>query len=174
VATSSRPSNAISDLEPALKFFGQKPSQTNPLSKRSMAQPAPIYTSPITSCISGNTAFHFGLRTDKVTSGNRANLTDSCLQWRVRTECSLVTPRMVRQWTPQNWQPSGKITLVHLKKLNYKIPLLCKHWNIQLPNSYAQAEKRLTGLKKRLKADDSYYARETMVYESYSLWTAHH
>ncbi|KAK2564583.1 hypothetical protein P5673_012040, partial [Acropora cervicornis] len=32
------------------------------------------------------------------------------------------------------------------------------HPNIQLPNNYAQAEKRLIGLKRRLKADERYYA----------------
>ena len=33
-----------------------------------------------------------------------------------------------------------------------------KHQNIRLPNNYAQAEKRLNVLKRRLKADDTYYA----------------
>ena len=48
--------------------------------------------------------------------------------------------------------------IVHLDDLHYEMPLPFKHQNIQLPNNYAQAEKRLTGLKKRLKADDRYCA----------------
>jgi len=48
--------------------------------------------------------------------------------------------------------------IVYLEDLHYEIPLLFKRQNIQLPNNYAQAERRLTGLKRRLKADDRYYA----------------
>ena len=48
--------------------------------------------------------------------------------------------------------------IVHLEDLHYEMPLPFKHQNIQLPNNYAQAEKRLTGLKRRLKADARYYA----------------
>ena len=48
--------------------------------------------------------------------------------------------------------------IVHLEDLHYEMPLPFKHQNIQLPNNYAQAEKSLTGLKKRLKADARYYA----------------
>ena len=49
-------------------------------------------------------------------------------------------------------------SIVHLEDLHYEMPLPFKHQNIQLPNNYTQAEKRLTGLKRRLKADDKYYA----------------
>ena len=48
--------------------------------------------------------------------------------------------------------------IVHLDDLHYEMPLPFKHPNIQLPNNYAQAEKRLIGLKRRLKADERYYA----------------
>ncbi|XP_068720766.1 uncharacterized protein [Montipora capricornis] len=48
--------------------------------------------------------------------------------------------------------------IVHLEDLHYELPLPFKHQKIQLPNNYVQAEKRLTGLKKRLKADARYYA----------------
>ena len=48
--------------------------------------------------------------------------------------------------------------IVHLEDLHYEMPLPFKHANIQLPNNYAQAEKRLIGLKGRLKADERYYA----------------
>ena len=48
--------------------------------------------------------------------------------------------------------------IVHLDDLHYEMPLPFKHQNVQLPNNYAQAEKRLTGLKRRLKADDRYCA----------------
>ena len=48
--------------------------------------------------------------------------------------------------------------ILHLDDLHYEMPLPFKHQNIQLPKNYAQAEKRLTGLKKRLKADDRYCA----------------
>ena len=37
--------------------------------------------------------------------------------------------------------------IVHLEDLHYEMPLPFKHQNIQLPNNYAQAEKRLTALK---------------------------
>ena len=37
------------------------------------------------------------------------------------------------------------------------MPLPFKHKNTQLPNNYAQAEKRLNSLKKRLMSDDKYY-----------------
>ena len=48
--------------------------------------------------------------------------------------------------------------IVHLDDLHYEMPLPFKYQTIQLPNNYVQAEKRLTGLKKRLKADDRYCA----------------
>ena len=44
--------------------------------------------------------------------------------------------------------------IVHLEDLHYEMPLQFKHQNIRLPNNYAQAEKRLNGLKRRLKVDD--------------------
>ena len=47
---------------------------------------------------------------------------------------------------------------VDLEDLHYEMPLPFKHLNIQLPNNYAQAEKHLIGLKRRLKADERYYA----------------
>ena len=47
--------------------------------------------------------------------------------------------------------------IVHLQDLHYEMPLPFKHQNIRLPNNYAEAEKRLNGLKRRLKADDTYY-----------------
>ncbi|XP_068756248.1 uncharacterized protein [Montipora capricornis] len=47
--------------------------------------------------------------------------------------------------------------IVHLEDLHYEIPLPFKHQNNQLPNNHAQAEKRLIGRKKRLKADARYY-----------------
>ena len=47
--------------------------------------------------------------------------------------------------------------IVHLEDLRYELPLPFKHKNIQLPNNYAQAEKRLNSLKKRLMSDDKYY-----------------
>ena len=49
-------------------------------------------------------------------------------------------------------------SIVHLEDLHYEMPLPFKHQKIQLPNNYAQPEKRLTGLKRRPKADDKYYA----------------
>ena len=48
--------------------------------------------------------------------------------------------------------------IVHLEDLHYEMPLPFKHPNIQLPNNYAQAEKCLIALKRRLKADERYYA----------------
>ena len=47
--------------------------------------------------------------------------------------------------------------IVHLEDLHYEMPLPFKHKNTQLPNNYAQAEKRLNSLKKRLMSDDKYY-----------------
>ena len=47
-------------------------------------------------------------------------------------------------------------SIVHLEDLHYEMPLPFKYQNIQLPNNYAQAEKRLTGLNRRLKADDKH------------------
>ena len=47
--------------------------------------------------------------------------------------------------------------IVHLKDLHYEMPLPFKHQNIRLPNNYAEAEKHLNGLKRRLKTDDTYY-----------------
>ena len=47
--------------------------------------------------------------------------------------------------------------VVHLEDLHYEMPLPFKHKNTQLPNNYAQAEKRLNSLKKRLMSDDKYY-----------------
>ena len=47
---------------------------------------------------------------------------------------------------------------VHLEDLHYEMSLPFKHPNIQLPNNYAQAEKGLIGLKRRLKADERYCA----------------
>ena len=46
--------------------------------------------------------------------------------------------------------------IVHLEDLHYEMPLPLKHKNTQLPNNYAQAEKRLNSLKKRLMSDDKY------------------
>ena len=48
--------------------------------------------------------------------------------------------------------------IIHLEDLHYEMPLPFKHPNIQLPNNYAQAEKRLIGLKRLLKADERYHA----------------
>lgn len=42
-----------------------------------MGQPAPIYTSPMTALISGNTMFDFGIHTGTGTSGYRANPIES-------------------------------------------------------------------------------------------------
>ena len=47
--------------------------------------------------------------------------------------------------------------IVHLEDLHCKMPLPFKHKNTQLPNNYAQAEKRLNSLKKRLMSDYKYY-----------------
>ena len=102
VPARSRPSNAISVLEPTSKSFPvsssgsyvlghQNPSPTNPLSGFTMGQPALIYTSPMSACLSGNTAFDFGIHTDTVTSGYRANPTDSP----TNTRTSLPQPRFV-------------------------------------------------------------------------------
>ena len=44
--------------------------------------------------------------------------------------------------------------IVHLEDQHYEMPLPFKHQNIQLPNNYAQAEKRLSSLKTRLKSDE--------------------
>ena len=38
--------------------------------------------------------------------------------------------------------------IVHLEDLHYEMPLPLKRQNIQLPNNYAQVERRLTGLKR--------------------------
>ena len=48
--------------------------------------------------------------------------------------------------------------IVRLEDLHYEMPLPFTHPIIELPNNYAQAEKRLTGLKRRLKAHERYYA----------------
>ena len=48
--------------------------------------------------------------------------------------------------------------IVHLEDVHYEMPLPFKHPKIQLLNNFAQAEKRLIGLKKGLKADEGYYA----------------
>jgi len=85
-----------------------------------------------------------------------------------------ITPQAVRQMFEMDFSEREKGTamsredikfcetvesgIVHLEDLHYEMPLPFKHQNIQLPNNYAQAEKRLTGLKQRLKADDRYYA----------------
>ena len=47
--------------------------------------------------------------------------------------------------------------IIYLEDRQYDMPLPFKHENIQLPNNFAQAEKRLNSLKKRLKSDDKYY-----------------
>ena len=47
--------------------------------------------------------------------------------------------------------------VVHLKDMHYEMPLPFKHQDIQLPNNFAQAEKRLNSLKKRLVSDARYY-----------------
>ena len=47
--------------------------------------------------------------------------------------------------------------IFHLEDLHYIMPLLFKQKNTDLPNNYAQAEKRLNSLKKRLWSDDKYY-----------------
>ena len=47
--------------------------------------------------------------------------------------------------------------IIHLEDLHYEMPLPFKHQDIQLPNNYAQAEKRLSSLRKRLKSDEKYY-----------------
>ena len=47
--------------------------------------------------------------------------------------------------------------IVHLEDLHNEMPLPFKHKNTQLPNNYAQAEKRLNSLKKRPMSDDKYY-----------------
>ena len=47
--------------------------------------------------------------------------------------------------------------IVHLEDLHYEMPLPLKDQNLQLPNNYVQAEKRLNSLKKRLSSDDQYY-----------------
>ena len=48
--------------------------------------------------------------------------------------------------------------IVHLEDRHYEMPLPFKYENTQLPNNFAQAEKRLNSLKKRLKSDEKYYA----------------
>ncbi|KAK3713870.1 hypothetical protein QZH41_010920, partial [Actinostola sp. cb2023] len=47
--------------------------------------------------------------------------------------------------------------IIHLEDLHYEMPLPLKDQNIQLPNNYAEAEKRLNSLKRRLVSDDQYY-----------------
>ena len=44
--------------------------------------------------------------------------------------------------------------VVHPEDLHYQMPLPFKHQNIRLLNNYAQTEKRLNGLERRLNADD--------------------
>ena len=91
-----------------------------------------------------------------------------------RTVKEQITPQAVRQmfeldfaeqekWTAMSREDikfceTVEIGIVHLEDLHYEMPLPFKHQNIRLPNNYAQAEKRLNGLKRRLKADDAYYA----------------
>ena len=50
-----------------------------------------------------------------------------------------------------------EFSIVHLEDFHYEMPLPFKQKNTQLPNNYAQAEKRLNSLKKRLMPDDKYY-----------------
>ena len=85
-----------------------------------------------------------------------------------------ITPQAVRQMFELDFSEREKGTtmsrediqfcetvesgIVHLEDLHYEMPLPFKHPNIHLPNNYAQAEKRLIGLKRRLKADERYYA----------------
>ena len=85
-----------------------------------------------------------------------------------------ITPQAVRQMFELDFSEQEKGTamshediqfcetvesgIVHLEDLHYEMPLPFKHLNIQLPNNYAQAEKCLIGLKRRLKADERYYA----------------
>lgn len=54
-----------------------KSRSNNSLSGFTMGQPAPIYMSPMRALISGNTIFDFGIHTHMVTSGYRANPTES-------------------------------------------------------------------------------------------------
>ena len=48
--------------------------------------------------------------------------------------------------------------IVYLEDLHYEMPLPFRRQNIQLPNNYAQAKRCMTGLRRRLKADDRYCA----------------
>lgn len=76
----------------------------------------------------------------------------------------VVSQRMVKeQITPQDFSEREKGAamsredikffetlesgVIHLEGQHYEMPLPFKHQNIQLPNNYAQAEKRLTDQK---------------------------
>ena len=76
----------ISVLEPAIKSFPvhssdihisgcQKPSEANPVSGYTVGQTVPIYTSPMTTCRTGNVAFGSETHADIVTPGCVANPT---------------------------------------------------------------------------------------------------
>jgi len=79
-----------------------------------MGQPAPIYMSPMTACISGNTAFDFGIHTDTVTSGYRANPSDSPTSTRTSLPQPHFIDRPVAVYPFRDQSPGNPRTLQHV------------------------------------------------------------